>query len=175
MTPPPASPPTAPGFWADLTGLSDRWGRTLLYAVLLGRLSLMAVGALLIAVYGVDSVKSFSGVVREISPLMIFLVVAVAPLVESLMLLIIVLVAGRLLKAHPAAVAFLSGALFVPLHGLTPVSLTVLPFFALMGLIQLNWMRRGRIWPGLLLVIAIHTVANALAVAAALALGPADL
>lgn len=165
--------PAHPTFWDDLTGRSDRWGRTLVYAVVLGRLSLMGLGALLLAIYGQAAIGDFSGLVRSIEPGMILLIVGVAPPLESLIVLLIVWLVGGLLRAPAAVVAFACGAAFVPLHGLTPLSLMVLPFFALMGLIQLNWMRRRRAWRGFLLVTAVHAVANAVAVAAALGLGPA--
>lgn len=43
-------------FWRDLTGQSDRWVRTLLLSVAIGRLSLMAVGVvILLAVFALDS------------------------------------------------------------------------------------------------------------------------
>lgn len=167
--------PAAPrhSFWRDLTGQSERWVRTLVLAVVIGRLSLVAVGVVvLLAVSAAGggevegALDQFSGLTETLTAEWVFAALVFAPLIESLGIRLVVWVLGsRTGWAWPVWATSLTCALLaIPFHGLGPLSLAVAPFFALMAAIQHHWMSRGRGWSGFWLITAIHLAANAVAV-----------
>ena len=155
--------------WRDLTGQSERWGRTLLLAVVVGRLSLVALGAAIVLVVGPGATDQYSGLTDVLTGEWVFVALVFAPLTESLAIRLVVWLLGG--KWPVWATALACAALAVPFHGLGPVSLAVAPFFALMAAIQHHWMNRGRGWAGFWLITAIHVAANALALLAMALLG----
>ncbi len=160
--------------WRDLTGQSERWGRTLVLAVIVGRLSLLVLGLAVLLAAGAGAMDQYSGLTDVLTVEWVFAALVFAPLTESLAIRLVVWVLGsRLGWGWPVwATAMACAALAVPLHGLGPLSLAVAPFFALMAAIQHHWMNRGRGWAGFWLITAIHVVANALALLAMAVLGP---
>jgi hypothetical protein len=167
-------------FWRDLTGQSERWLRTLVLAVVIGRLSLVAfAGAILLAVSvtadgDVDgTMNQYSGLIDALTLEWVFVALLFAPLTESLGIRLVVWLAGspRGWKWPVWATALACAALAIPIHGLGPLSLAVAPFFALMAAIQHHWMVRGRGWAGFWLITAIHAAANGLAVLGVALLG----
>lgn len=157
--------------WRDLTGASPRWGRTIIYAVLAGRLSIMALAVAVYALAGGEADAGFSGVVRSVDPGMIFVVVLVAPLLESLIVLLLVWLFSRKLGWSVGVTAALTALLFIPQHGFSFASLTIAPFFGLMAAIQHHWLMRGDRWAGYWLIVVIHALANGIAMGAAFAIG----
>lgn len=161
------SPPGAvrDSLWRDLTGQSDRWLRTLVLAVVIGRLSLVAAGVLILMAVGAGAMDRFSGLTDVLTAEWVFIALVFAPLTESLALRLVVWLLGR--RPRPGwpvwPTALTCGLLAIPLHGLGPLSLAVAPFFALMAAIQHHWMARGRGWAGFALITAIHVAANAIA------------
>lgn len=162
-----------PTFWRDLTGQTERWGRTLVLTVVVGRLSLVVLGVAIMMAAGEEAMDQYSGLTDVLTSEWVFLALVFAPLTESLSIRFIIwfLGSGVVLKWPVWATAMAVGALAVPLHGLSPFSLAVAPFFALMAAIQHHWMNRGRAWGGFWLIAAIHLVANALAVLAMALIG----
>jgi hypothetical protein len=165
-----------PTFWRDLTGQTERWARTLVFAVVVGRLSLVALGIAILLAAGEGALDQFSGLTDVPTSEWVFIALVFAPLTESLAIRFVVwlLGSGSVWKLPVWATAMVCGALAVPLHGLSPVSLAVAPFFALMAAIQHHWMNRGRGWAGFWLIVAIHLVANAVAVCGMALIGPHD-
>lgn len=163
------------GFWADLTGASDRWVRTLVLAVVIGRLSMTALGLIVILAAGERSTVGFTGVIESLGAGEVFAAVVGAPVIETLILLLIVWLVGFKLKASRTVTAVVAALAFIPQHGLALASVMVAPFFALEAVILYNWMRRGKGGGGFWLVLAIHAIANGLSVLAVAALGPATL
>jgi len=161
-------------FWRDLTGQSDRWGRSLVWAVVVGRLTILAVGLPIYLLAGEGADDRFSGMTDVLTGEWIFVGLVFAPLTESLAIRFVVWILGSGTGwGWPVwATALACGALAVPLHGLSLVSLAVAPFFALMASIQHHWMNRDRGWQGFWLIVAIHLVANALALLAMALMGP---
>ena len=163
--------------WRDLTGQSDSWVRTLLLSVVIGRLSLMAAGFVILMLISTAShqgaLDQFSGVTDVLTAEWIFVGLVFAPLSESLAIRLVVWALGR--RPRPGwpvwATAVSCALLAIPLHGLGPLSLAVAPFFALMAAIQHHWMNRGRGWAGFWLITAIHVAANAIALLAMALLG----
>lgn len=49
------------GFWADLVGASDRWGRTILFATVIGRLAILPIVALIYILVPDTSEEGYSG------------------------------------------------------------------------------------------------------------------
>lgn len=143
-------------------------------AVVVGRLSLVALGIAILMAAGEGALDQYSGLTDVLTPEWVFVALVFAPLTESLALRLVVWMLGsRVGWGWPVwATAIACGALAVPLHGLGPVSLAVAPFFALMAAIQHHWMSRGRGWQGFWLILAIHLVANALAVLGMALIGP---
>lgn len=159
----------ATGFWHDLTGRSDRWLRTLVWAVIVGRLSLILLGVTILLAAGpagTAAMEEFSGLTDVLDAEWVFVALVFAPLTESLGIMFIVwLLARRSGWNWPVWATALTCALVsVPFHGLGPLSLAVAPFFALMAMIQHHWMLRGQLWPGFWLIVSIHFAANGLGV-----------
>jgi len=161
----------ATGVWHDLTGRSDRWLRTLVWAVIVGRLSLIVLGVTILLVASIGSsataiMEEFSGLTDVLDAEWVFVALVFAPLTESLGIVFLVWLLGcRSGWGWPVwATALTCAVASVPLHGLGPLSLAVAPFFALMAVIQHNWMLRGRLWSGFWLIVAIHFAANGLGV-----------
>lgn len=154
--------------WNDLIGKSDRWVSTVLYAVVIGRLSTIAIGLLVFLAGGEAAKEGFTGLTDRIDRDWILKALISAPVVESFWIAALVFLMGH--KASwgwPVwATALVWGILAVPLHGLSALSLSVAPLFALMAAIQHHWMAKGRGWAGLCLIILIHFLANALAIGA---------
>lgn len=173
MTPQPVET-VRPTFWRDLTGQSDRWGRTLVLAVVVGRLSLVVLGVSILMVAGEGADDHFSGMTDALTGEWMLIGLVFAPLTESLAIRFVVWILGsRTGWGWPVwATGLACGALAVPLHGLSLVSLAVVPFFVLMAAIQHHWMNRGRGWPGFWLIVAIHLVANALGLLAMASMSP---
>lgn len=163
MTPQPEET-VRPTFWRDLTGQSDRWGRTLVMAVVVGRLSLVVLGVAILMVAGEGADDQFSGMSDALTDEWMFVGLVFAPLTESLIVRFVVWILGsRTGWGWPVwATSLFCGALAATLHGVSLMSLAVVPFFALMAAIQHHWMNRGRGWPGFWLIVAIHLLANAL-------------
>ena len=159
------------GFLADLTGASDRWIRTLLYQVVIGRLSIFVVYALLLLVTPEMTQEGFSGVVRSLDTVMVIAALVFAPLVESLILLMIVGLVGGKFGAPRWFTVLFAGAAFLPMHGLVLMSLVIVPFFILMALVQFNWMKRSRTWAGYGIVVLIHALQNLFGLTYAAAFG----
>lgn len=159
--------------WRDLTGQSDRWVRTLLLAVIIGRLSLMAVGVVVLLAFGEGATDGFSGLTESLDLEWVFAGLLFSPIVESLGIRLVVwLLGSRAGWGWPVWATALSCALLaIPLHGLSPVSVAVAPFFALMAMIQHHWMDKGRGWSGFWLIVAIHVVANGAAIGGMILLG----
>ncbi len=156
------------GFWADLFGRSDRWGRTILFATVLGRLAMLPVAA---AIYGLapnSSEEGFTGTFGDFGLGDLLTAILIAPLIESLIIVFLVWLFGVRLRAPVWLTALLVGAAFVPLHGLVLVSLAVFPIFALMAAIQFNWRRKGREWTGFWIITAVHALGNLSAAGAAM-------
>jgi len=158
-------------FRSDLTGESDRWGRTILYAVVLDRLALFAmllVYVLSIAETDLSSIETelsgiFSGtsmLISEVNASTIVLVGFAGPIFESLILAFLVWLMSRKLSWRPWITALVCALISVPLHGLAIGSLMVAPFFWLMALVQCNWMRRGDGLGGFWIVVTMHAIAN---------------
>ena len=149
------------GLWRDLTGQSERWLRTLVLAVVVGRLSLVTLGILILLAFGAGATDQYSGMIDAVTAEWVLVGLVFAPLVESLAIRLVVWVLGLRwpVRVTAAACALLS----VPFHGLGPLSLAVAPFFALMATIQHHWMERGRGWAGFWLITAIHAAANGIA------------
>lgn len=173
-------PPDTPrhSFWRDLTGQSERWGRTLLLAVVVGRLSLVAAGVVILMTVSLVSPQDADGVMDQYSGLTdvltaewVFVALVFAPLSESLAIRLVVWLLGR--KWPVWATSLACALLAIPLHGLGPLSVAVAPFFALMAAIQHHWMNRGRGWAGFWLITAIHFAANAVALLTMALLGAA--
>lgn len=168
--------------WRDLTGQSQRWGRTLVLAVVIGRLSLIALGIAVLMMVGAGggdgaeegAVDQFSGLTDVLTAEWMFAALVFAPLTESLAIRIVVWgLGGRARWRWPVwATALACAALAIPFHGLGPLSLAVAPFFALMAAIQHHWMKRGRGWAGFWLIVAIHVAANGMALLTMALLGP---
>lgn len=159
------------GFWNDLTGRSDRWVRTLVWAVVVGRLSFIILGVAILLVAATGSAETaamekFSGLTDVLDAEWVFVALVFAPLTESIGILFLVWLLGhRSGWGWPVwATALTCAVASVPLHGLGPLSLAVAPFFALMAVIQHHWMLRGQLWPGFWLIVAIHFAANGLGV-----------
>lgn len=167
--PNPGSP--ASRAWRDLIGASPRWGRTILYAVVTGRLSIMALAIAVYAIVGEGADAGFSGVIRSVDPGMIFAIVVGAPVLESLVVLLLVWLFSRKLKWPLPVTVALTALLFIPQHGISVAALVVAPFFGLMAAIQHHWLMRGRAWAGFWLIVVIHGLANGIAMGAVIALG----
>ncbi len=155
-------------FQADLTGASDRWGRTIVYGLLFARLSL-APALLVVALLFLwttddalsnDALAGFSGRLDNIDGARIFSAVVFAPLTESLLVVFLVWLMGKKFGWSGWLVALLSAVIFVPLHGLAIGSLMIAPFFGLMALVQFNWMQRGDALGGYWVVVSMHAVVN---------------
>lgn len=161
-------------FWRDLTGQSDRWGRTLVLAVVVGRLSFMALVLSIVLIAGEGADDNFSGIPDALTEEWIIASLAFAPLIESLAICFVVWLLGnhKGLGWPVRATSLACGVLAVPLHGLSLASFAVFPFFFLMAAIQHHWMNRGKGWEGFWLIVAIHLVANALGLIAMALLGP---
>lgn len=169
-------------FWADLTGMSDRWGRTILYSAVFARLSLLPAAALVLLLYGAatgdwtgsESVEGFSGAVDDIDGATIISALVIAPLFETLLLALLVWVLGFWLKARRWLTVTVVALAFVPLHGLAIGSLFVLPFFILMATVWYNWKRRGDGFGGYWVVMTMHLVSNGLTLITTAAFGSLD-
>jgi len=156
-------------FKADLTGESDRWGRTILYGVVFARLAFAPVILAIALVYVLstgetDPSKSFSGTSALISEVDAFAIVSgvfLAPLLESLILAFLVWLMSSKLRWRPWVTALVCALIFVPPHGLAIGSVIVAPFFWLMALVQCNWMRRGDGMGGYWVVVTMHALSNA--------------
>lgn len=147
-------------FWNDLTGVSGRWPRTIVYQVVVGRLSIFLVYLVLFLATPQMTNEGFSGIVRSLDSVMIATALIAAPLVESLILLVIVGLVGGKFGAPRWLTVLLASALFLPMHGLVLMSLVIAPFFVLMALVQYNWMKRSKTWIGFWMVVAIHALQN---------------
>jgi len=155
-------------FKADLTGQSDRWGRTILYGVVFARLSvapiLIAVALVFMLSTGeTDPSSSLSGtsaLISEVDAVAIVLGVFIMPVFESLVLAFLVWLMSSKLAWRPGITALVCALIFVPLHGLAMGSLIVAPFFWLMALVQCNWMRRGDGMGGYWIVVTMHALFN---------------
>ena len=155
-------------FWADLTGASDRWGRTILYGLLLSRVSLAPLLILVVLLHGAatgdwtgpGSIENFSGRIDQVDAGRILSAVIAAPLLETLLLVLLVGGIGFRLKAGRWATATFTGLAFIPLHGLGFGSLVVFPFFVLMAVVWYNWKQRGDGLGGFWIVVSLHAVAN---------------
>lgn len=155
-------------FKSDLTGQSDRWGRTILYGPVFARLSfapiLIAVGLVFMLSTGeTDPSNSLSGTSALISEIDAFAIVSgvfLAPVFESLILAFLVWLMSSKLGWRPGITALVCALIFVPLHGLALGSLIVAPFFWLMALVQCNWMRRGDGMAGYWIVVTMHALSN---------------
>lgn len=166
-------------FWADLTGVSDRWGRTILYSILFARLSFLPAGILVVLLYGLNtgdwtgsgSVEGFSGLIDEIDGFRIFTAIVFAPLTETPVLALLVWAVGFRLRAPRWLTVTITALAFVPLHGLVIGSLLVAPFFALMATVWYNWKRRGDGLGGFWVVVSMHAASNGLALLTTAALG----
>lgn len=160
-------------FWSDLTGQSDRWGRTLVLTVVFGRLSALLIGLPILMLAGDGADDQFSGMADALTDDWVFAGLVFAPLIESLGIRLVVWTLGSRagLNWPVWATALACGAVAVPLHGLSLMSMATAPFFALMAAIQHHWMNRGRGWAGFWLVVAIHLVVNALGMLAMVLIG----
>ena len=148
------------GFWTDLIGAGDRWGRTILFATVVGRLSILPIAAVIYWLAPDTTEAGHTGAFGDLGFVDLFSALVVAPLVESLIIVFLVWLFGVCLRAPVWLTALLTGAAFVPMHGLVLVSLTVFPMFALMAAIQLNWRRKGREWTGFWIITVIHALGN---------------
>ena len=155
-------------FKADLTGQSDRWGRTILYGVVFARLSiapiLIAVALVFMLSTGeTDPSSSLSGtsaLISEVDAVAIVRGVFIWPVFESMVLAFLVWLMSSKLAWRPGITALVCALIFVPLHGLAMGSLIVAPFFWLMALVQCNWMRRGDGMGGYWIVVTMHALSN---------------
>jgi len=157
--------------WRDLTGASTRWGRTILYAVVASRLSIAAAAIVIYGLAGAGADAGFSGMIRSVDFGIVFVFVVVAPVLESLILLLLVWLFSKKLRWPLPVTVLLTALLFVPQHGLSLASLVIAPFFALMAAVQHHWLMRGRGWAGYWLIVVIHAVSNGIAVGTAVAMG----
>jgi len=160
---------TRAGLWRDLTGQSERWVRTLVLAVVVGRLSLVVLGFLILLAFGAGATDQYSGMIDAVTAEWVFVGLVFAPLIESLAIRLVVWMLGRRWSVRVTAAA--CAVLSIPFHGIGPLSLAVAPFFALMAMIQHHWMERGRGWAGFWLITAIHAAANGIALLGAALLG----
>lgn len=152
------------GLWADLIGLSDRWGRTIALAAVLGRVATIPVAAVIYLLAPDTTEEGYSGVLTDLGPAEVIATLVVAPLVESLIIVFLVWLFGIVLRAPVWLTALLVATAFVPLHGLVLVSFAVFPIFALMAAIQFNWRRKGREWTGFWIITTIHFLGNLAAI-----------
>jgi hypothetical protein len=165
------TPPARPGFWADLTGTSARWVRTVVYAALFGRMAALPLGLIVGAIWGEAGFAGFSGLIEAVDLRLILLAVVVAPLVEQVLVLAAVGILHWGLRLPPWPAALIAAAGCCALHGLVPASVLVFPLFAVLGIVQINRGRRGSLRAGFGLGVLIHALANGVAVLSAFALG----
>lgn len=154
---------------AALFGHSDNWLLTAVLAGVVGKAALFAVGFLLDELawqlFDADSMAGFSGWGYSLNIFTVFRVVILAPILESAIVLFTVWLLSKKMKASSVTTAVMCGAIFVPLHGISVMSLSVFPVFALHALIQLNWMGRGETLGGYSAIVAAHAITNAIAIA----------
>lgn len=158
-------------FWADATGASPRWGRTIIYGVVVARLSLVPmlilVGLIDWAAHGdapgPGSLEGFSGAIGQIDAVLILSALIFAPVLESLLVAFLTWLVGFRLKLPLWPTATLVGLAFVPLHGLVPASLVIAPFFILMAAVWYNWQQRNDGLGGYGVVMTMHAASNGLA------------
>lgn len=150
--------------WDDLTGASTRWLRTILLAALVAKLAMTLVGVLVERLAGPSSGDGFSGVIDNVSPVLVFVTLVAAPLFESLGVVALVWFFSGRLKCAAMPTALAVGLLAVPLHGLTLGSVSVLPMFTLFGAVQHHWRARGEAWSGFWIITAVHFLANGVSV-----------
>ncbi|MDZ4363636.1 hypothetical protein [Brevundimonas sp.] len=151
-------------FLSDLTGASTRWGRTILYGFVAARASITLVGIAVVLIWGEAGYDGFSGLLDQASLLVAIVAIAIAPLIEQLMVLFMVWVLAFVLRLPAEIAAVLTGLGFGTLHGLAPASLSVVPLFILLALIQIHWARRRKGMTGFWVGVAIHALTNATAV-----------
>lgn len=155
-------------FKADLTGESDRWGRTVLYGVVFARLAFATVMLAIVLVYELSTgqtapssiLSGTSTTISEVNAIEIFDAVLFAPLWESLALAFLVWLMSSKFGWRPWITALVCALIFAPLHGLSIGSLVIGLFFWQMALVQCNWMRRGDGLGGYWIVVTMHAIWN---------------
>jgi len=150
--------------WGALTGKSDQWFLTIVLSAVFGKLLLVAM--LMIAFFAAGDDAISGPLDGKLDSARFLDVLVLAPLVESILLVFLIWLLGFKLRLPTAITVGLSAVVFVPLHGLTPASISVLPAFLLWGLIQYNWMARGKGEAGFKIVVAAHALANLTSIAA---------
>jgi hypothetical protein len=154
---------------AALFGHSDNWLLTAVLAGVAGKVAGVALILLLDELawqlFDVELMANFSGSRYSLNIFIVFLAVMLAPILESAIVLFIVWLLSKKVKASSVTTAVMCGAIFVPLHGISVMSLWVFPMFALHALIQLNWMGRGKTLGGYSVIVVAHAITNAIAVA----------
>lgn len=153
-----------------VTGRSPTPLLTAFAAGIVGKLSMVALAMPIYWYWGAAGSTNFSGRFHGIDGADIFLAVAFAPLLESLIVWLIVWFLLKKLKLPLSITALGCGAINVALHGIAPMSLSVFPVFALYALILANWSNRGRSGTGYWSISGAHAVQNAISVLLALML-----
>lgn len=158
-----------------MVGRTDQWPLTIVLPVLLTKLLLIPVAMLFsLAASDVEvsaAFEDYSGTIRNIDAALVIVSLVVAPLLETLISAVLVWLLGFKLHMPASLTACAVALIFVPLHGLTPASLIVLPAFLIWALIQYNWMARGDGETGFKIVVASHALANLTALGASSLMG----
>jgi hypothetical protein len=153
-----------------LCGRVDDWVLTAVTVGVVGKIAFFSASLLIYGiswqVFGADPRTGFSGSARPLSVEHVFDLLVFAPLFESLIVLSTVWLLHKPLKAAPLVTIAVSGAVHVPLHGISATSLSVFPVFALHALVQMNWMSRGKAAGGYRVIVAAHAITNLIAVLA---------
>jgi hypothetical protein len=162
-------------FWETKLGaaLSGRSDNRFLTAILVGFVGKIATFITALIIYGLaweffraDASLSFSGSGQSLSAELLFKALIFAPIAESAIVLAMVWLLSKNFKASTIITVVTSGAIHVPLHGLSVASLSVFPLFALHTLIQLRWMGREKARDGYCVIVTAHAITNAIAIVA---------
>jgi len=159
---------------ALLFGWSDDWFMTGLLAGLTGKIA-MILGSIPVIVLamlvGADPARGFSGTFSGFDWVLVILALLFAPAFESMIVWLSVWLLRAKFGMRVAYTVLLSGLIHVPLHGVSGLSLTVFPAFALHALILNNWRERGSSFGGYCTIVLAHFVQNALSLWLAAVLG----
>ena len=153
---------------AAVSGQSDDWLLTAIVVGVAGKIATFTTSLILYSfawqLFRVDASLGFSGTGHFLSAYLLFKALIIAPIIESAFVLAVIWLLREKLKVSSIATVVLSGAIHVPLHGLSVASLSVFPLFALHTIIQMHWMKRGKALGGYRVVTAAHAITNAIAI-----------
>jgi len=146
-----------------LAGRSNEVLLSLICVAVAGKAALMLSGLAILSVVGESGFQGFSGEPGALVPLEAFAAVFVAPLLETLLLMLFVWGGIRCRLSYGPAVS-IAAALFVPLHGIAVASLMVFPMFSIFASVLYSWMLRGEARTGFWIVTGAHALGNGLSV-----------